>query len=142
MATYEDFRNINKYIAPCRNYYANLQPNFFYSEGIKKVADTFNCYWVINTIESFSDVVREYRDKYIDTDQLISDVFDAAVISKNNAATVSIAAIGYNDEEMEETQTIIAEQQFSYTDLPEGEYRLFLNCRPDEKLVLFLLREA
>lgn len=141
MPTYEDYKKINKSVGPTRNYYINLQPNFFYTDGIKMVADTFQCYWIINTVESFSDLVRQYREENTGTLNLISDTFDVVTVSENNQSTVEIIAIGYNDDELEETQIVVATQKFAYTDLPEGEYRFFLTYLAGEKLLLCLLKE-
>lgn len=94
MATYQDYLTIIRNIGPRRKYYRNLKPNFFYTEGIKFIADKFNCYWIINSIESFSEIVQKYKEENINTDKLISETFDAIVISENNKAELNIIAIG------------------------------------------------
>lgn len=141
MATHQDYLTIIRNIGPSRNYHRHLKPNFYYTDGIKFIADKFNCYWIINCIESFSETVQAFTKENINTDKLISETFDAIVISDANKAELNIIAIGYNDDELEETQTVIAKQSFEYTDLPQGEYHFFLTCQNDNNLILCLLKE-
>lgn len=139
MAKFEDFEDIMARNYGSMHFYTNiLGKSFVYTEGVKDFAETFECYWFIDFIESYiPDIDKKFVKKNLyKTELMTSCTMDVLLKVKDNKAEVDIIAFGYDEKAEKEIETLVVQRKISFTDMPDGDYKLYLGAGDRYTLLL------
>lgn len=134
MATYEDYEQVLSNNRGTEHHYKHTLCSYLlYTDGIKDMAETLQCYWLVDMIASYIPDMFKFANK-MSSDRFVFPT----VVAENNKATFKIISERYNGDEAKEVALI--KQRIPFTDLPDGEYKLYLEYN-GSKWVLFLSSE-
>lgn len=138
MAKFEDFEDIMARNYGSMHFYTNmLGKSFVYTEGVKEFAETFECYWFIDFVESYiQDIDKFVKKNLYKTELMDSCTMDVLLKVKDNKAEVDIVAFGYDEKAEKEIETLVVQRKISFTDMPDGDYKLYLGAGDRYTLLL------